>query len=59
MPNQLQGILFGQASCIHRLRYESIFHDFLVAKGEDVAEDVWGDVVVKEYIDEDENIVMV
>lgn len=59
MPHQLQGILFGQASCINRLRYESIPREFLVAKGENVAEDIWGDFVIKEYVDDDGNIIVV
>ena len=32
MPNQLLGILFGQISCINRLRYESTPREFLVAE---------------------------
>lgn len=59
MPNQLRGILFGQISCINRIRYESISRDFLLAKGENVGDDVWGDLIVKEYLNEDDNIVIV
>ena len=36
MPNQLLGILFGQISCINRLRYESTPREFLVAKDEKI-----------------------
>lgn len=39
MPNQLKGILFGQISCINRLRYESIPREFLVAKGRRLTSD--------------------
>lgn len=59
MPNQLRGILFGQTSCINRIRYESIPRGFLLAKGENVGDDVWGDLIVKEYFNEDDNIVVV
>lgn len=59
MPNQLLGILFGQISCINCLRYESTPREFLVAKGENVAEDLWGDFVIKEYVDGDGNIIVV
>ncbi|OBT69092.1 hypothetical protein VE03_01391 [Pseudogymnoascus sp. 23342-1-I1] len=44
MPNQSSIIIFGQRQCIPR--------SILVAKGEDIAEDIWGDLVVYEYIDE-------
>lgn len=53
MPNQLRGILFGQLSCINRIRYESVPREFLVAKGEYIGDDLWGDFIVKEYFDED------
>ena len=33
-------------------------HD-LIANGEDVGEDVWGDFIVKEYFDENDEIVVV
>lgn len=59
MPNQFRGILFGQVSCINRIRYESIPRCFLVANGEDVGEDVWGDFIVKEYFDENDEMVVV
>lgn len=59
MPNQFRGILFGQVSCINRIRYESIPRCFLIANGEDVGEDVWGDFIVKEYFDENDEIVVV
>lgn len=44
------GILFGQISCINRIRYESIPRGFLLPKGENVGDDVWGDFIVKEYL---------
>lgn len=56
MPNQFCGILFGQLSCINRIRYESVPREFLVARGEDIRDEFWGDFIVKEYFDEDGNI---
>jgi hypothetical protein len=56
IPNEFVGIILGRSFCIDRLAYRSIPRRILKARGEDVAEDVWGDIIVDEYIDEDENL---
>jgi hypothetical protein len=55
MPNEFVGIILGQSFCIDRLAYRSVPRCILKARGEDVADDVWGDIVAEEYIDEEEN----
>lgn len=50
MPNQFIGILFGQRQCIDHLSYHSLPRSILVAKGQVVEEDVWGDLVLDEYV---------
>jgi hypothetical protein len=57
MPNQRVGILFGQFLCIDRLAYHSIPRQTLQAKGENVPEKIWGDIVVREYLNEDDEVV--
>lgn len=56
MPNQLLGILFGQISCINRLRYESTSPRI---SRRERRENIWGDFVIKEYVDGDGNIIVV
>lgn len=58
LPNQRSGILFGQTQCIDRLMYRSIPRSLLQAKGENVTDDIWGDIVVEEYLDMDDRIVI-
>lgn len=58
MPNQLLGILFGQCACIDRLRYESIPRCIIQAKGEEIGDEFWGDIVVKEFLDGDDKVVV-
>lgn len=50
VPNQRSGILFGQSQCIDRLSYRAIPRRILQAKGEDINEETWGDIVVEEYL---------
>lgn len=57
MPNQLVGILFGQSSCIDRLTLRMIPRPILLAKGEDISEEFWGDIIVEEYVNVDNEIV--
>jgi hypothetical protein len=57
MPNEMAGILLGQRLCIDRLSYHSIPRLMLLAKGEDVAEDLWGDIIATEYLNVDGDIV--
>ncbi|OAX79273.1 hypothetical protein ACJ72_06409 [Emergomyces africanus] len=51
MPNGYNGILFGQSQCIDSLVYSSYPRKALLHSGEDVAEDVWGDLSLSSYFD--------
>lgn len=53
MPNQLVGILFGQSGCIDRLSFRSIPRHVLRAKGEEISDGLWGDIVLDEYVNMD------
>lgn len=50
MPNKRVGVLFGQASCIDRLSLRLVPRSILRAKGEEVSEEFWGDIVVDDYL---------
>jgi hypothetical protein len=56
MPNRYVGILFGQRCCINSISYRSIPRRILQAKGEDISEDMWGDIVIDEYVDDNEEL---
>ncbi|KAL5335778.1 hypothetical protein BJX70DRAFT_401207 [Aspergillus crustosus] len=59
MPNERVGVLFGQSSCIDRLSIRSIPRLILQAKGENISAEFWGDVMVEEYLNlEDESITL-
>lgn len=51
IPNQRSGIILGQHAFMNYIRFEAIPRTILVAKGELVEEEVWGDIVVKEVIE--------
>ncbi|KAJ5400671.1 hypothetical protein N7465_011160 [Penicillium sp. CMV-2018d] len=57
MPNQLVGILFGQSSCIDRLTFRMIPRRILLANGEEISEEFWGDIIAEEYVDVGNDIV--
>jgi hypothetical protein len=57
MPNQRAAILFGQTHCIDRLIYRSVPRCFLQARGENVADNAWADIIVDEYPDMDGRVV--
>ncbi|KAJ5138674.1 uncharacterized protein N7515_003522 [Penicillium bovifimosum] len=57
MPNQLLGILFGQISCIDRLSLQAIPRRILLAKKENISEEFWGDIVLNEYLDFQDEVV--
>jgi len=50
MPNERIGILFGQQQCIDHISYRSIPRCILNAKGENLEEGLWGDLVLDEVI---------
>ena len=49
---QMTGIIIGQSQCINSLDYRSSPHNILVARGEKIDEEIWGELVVEEYVDE-------
>ncbi|KAI2677984.1 hypothetical protein CBS147355_4985 [Penicillium roqueforti] len=59
MPNQLVGILFGQISCIDRLSLRAIPRHVLLARGEGVSDQLWGDILVEEYANLDGELVSI
>jgi len=59
LPNQRVGIIFGQRQCIDQIHYASLPRSILQAKGEEVDEDVWGDFVIYEVVNEDGDLVCV
>ncbi len=50
IPNGLIGILIGQKGFLNRITYRSIPRDILVARGDPVGGDVWGDIIVEDYL---------
>jgi hypothetical protein len=59
VPNERVGILLGQIECINRLVYESIPRSILSARGEILENNVWGDFILKEYLDESDDLVAI
>ena len=57
VPNQRVGVLFGQKHCMDCMSYRSIPRRILIAKGQDVDDEIWGDLVIDEFINEDDEIV--
>lgn len=52
MPNRHVGVLFGEGLCIDRLNVRNIPREILLAKGEDIEEGFWGDIVIDEYVND-------
>lgn len=59
IPNQHAGILFGQTLCIDQLVYRSVPRSILLARGEQIEENIWGDIIVEEYLDMNEGEIKV
>ena len=59
VPNERVSILLGQKECIDRLVYESIPRSILPTRGENLENDVWSDFILKEYLDESDNLVAI
>jgi hypothetical protein len=59
MPNEYEGIIFGQNLCIDRLVYRSIPRHILHARGLNIGDDVWGDIIVEQYLDLDDMLVSI
>lgn len=59
MPNQYEGMLFGQFGGIDRLNCRSVPRELLLAKGQDISDEYWGDVIIEEYLNPDGDIVAI
>lgn len=51
MPNRFVGILLGQVGAIDRLSLSMKPRQILEAKGEQVPANIWGDIMIDEYVD--------
>ncbi|KAH0547925.1 hypothetical protein GP486_008334 [Trichoglossum hirsutum] len=56
VPNERAGILFGQQQCIDHMSYRSIPRSILEKKEEGIGEEIWGDIILDEYVDVDGDI---
>lgn len=56
VPNGRVGTILGQSGAINRIIYKSVPKANLVARGEQVAETIWGDLCLEEYVDLDGEI---
>lgn len=59
VPNFRSGVIFGQRQCIDCISYHSIPRSILRAEGEAVGDEIWGELVVDKFVDEDGNLVSV
>jgi len=57
LPNKFEGVIFGQSGCIDRLACRSIPREILRARGSDIGDDMWGEIILEEYLDLDEKLV--
>lgn len=53
VPNQRSGIIFGQNQCIDCISYQSLPRSILRARGQDVDDEIWGDLVIDAFINEE------
>lgn len=56
MPDHYSGILFGQSGCIDSLVYTSTPRKILLLQGEEVSNDIWGDITLSAYADMFDNV---
>lgn len=56
IPNQRVGILLGQRGAIDRIIYTSVPRANFVARGLSLPPNVWGDLVLEEYVDQFDEI---
>ena len=57
IPNQRSGIILGQNSVIDSFQYSSKPRKTLIARGEEVPNTVWGDIVIDGYVSVDGNYI--
>lgn len=51
IPNSRSGVILGQQAFMAMMVVRCVPRSILLAKGEQVADNEWGDIVVEEYID--------
>ncbi|CAI7618347.1 unnamed protein product [Penicillium viridicatum] len=59
LPNQLVGILFGQAGGIDRLNFRATPRHVLRVNGEEIPGRFWGDILADQYVNLDGEIVSI
>ena len=57
MPNKLLGILLGQLTCIDRLSLQMTPRRILLARNQNIPEEFWGDIVLDQYLDSQDEVV--
>lgn len=57
VPNGRVGVIFGQQQCIDCISYSSVPRRILKARGDDISDEVWGELIVDGFINEDEELV--
>lgn len=57
-PNGRVGIILGQKGLLNRITYRSVPREILKARGNDVEEGVWGDIVIEEYLTLDDELLI-
>lgn len=58
VPNGRVGIILGQKGLLDRMTYRSVPSKILKARGNDVEEGVWGDIVIEEYLTLDDELLI-
>jgi hypothetical protein len=56
VSNERIGILFRQLQCIDCISYHNSPRRILEAKGEEINEEMWGDIVIDGYVDSDDTL---
>ncbi|KAI9863674.1 MAG: uracil DNA glycosylase [Trichoglossum hirsutum] len=56
MPNRFSGVLLGQRTFIDRLQFEMIPRNLLIAREQNIPDRIWGDILIKAFIDLDAEV---
>ena len=57
VPNEYVGAIIGQRGFIDRLQYRSVPKKILIAMGETSVGNVWGDIILEQYLDLDDELI--
>ena len=58
IPNGRVGIVLRQKGLLKRITYRSVPREILKARGNDVEEGVWGDIVIEEHLTLDDELII-